>query len=396
MAPAEGVGLLSNDSRAADPAGTPPMIQCHRYRSRPEPCLDLRRSILILREFLYVDTDKVRGMQAQLDGGIAEEERQTNKSDKKTEVGAKSLGAYSRGWGEENYIQKSLGDALFQVLEETLDSQGLLKDLSCELSDPDFWYSDYFREEVPPGTLVRITAMGSLFDARYAASLLAGYATTYSGLQNLEVVPTTNRKPPTGKSQGSRNTPVANRIDQPEDLIPEFGPVPQMGGSDVDAKFLRSIVKVARGLFTPGLHLNLSPANNDQLTVGARLQEGRRFLDSETEILFARYGVGKQLWTLVGSIGHYARPEDKLMPEDPGLVSSANQVIRVRFADFVNSYMRFLGSLGFADIPQYPSFSVVPLAVYRSVPRPTSVEVSRSSELVEPASTPNGQATYLT
>jgi hypothetical protein len=35
----------------------------------------------VLREFLYVDTDKVRGMLAQLDGGIAEEERQTNKND---------------------------------------------------------------------------------------------------------------------------------------------------------------------------------------------------------------------------------------------------------------------------------------------------------------------------
>lgn len=343
---------------------------------------------MILREFLYVDTDKVRGMQAQLDGGIAEEERQTNKSDKKTEFGAKSLGAHSRGWGEENYIQKSLGDALFQFLEETLDSQGLLRDLSDELSDPDFWYSDDFREKVPPGALVRITAMGSLFDARYAASLLAGYATTYSGLQNLGVVPATSKKSPTGNHQGSRNNPVANHIDQPEDLIPEFGPVPQTGGPNIDAKYLRSIVKVARGMFTPGLHLNLSPANNDQFIVGARLQEGRRFLDSETEILFARYGVGKQLWTLVGSIGHYARPEDRLMPEDPGLVNDQNQVIRIRFADYVNSFMRFLGSLGFADIPQYPSFSMVPLAVYRSVPRLTSAElvkVSRSSELGESA-----------
>jgi hypothetical protein len=41
----------------------------------------LRRVALVLREFLYVDTDKVRGMLAQLDGGIAEEERQTNKND---------------------------------------------------------------------------------------------------------------------------------------------------------------------------------------------------------------------------------------------------------------------------------------------------------------------------
>lgn len=337
---------------------------------------------MILREFLYVDTDKVRGMQAQLDDGIAEEERQTNKTDKKTEVGAKSLGAHSWGQSEENYIQKSLGDALFQVLEETLHSQELLRDLSDELSDPDFWYSDNFREEVPPGTLVRITAMGSLFDARYAASLLAGFGTTYSGLQHmghLEVVPAANKKSPNGKHQGSRNTSATNHTDQPEDLIPEFGPIRQQDGPDIDAKFLRSIVKVARGMFTPGLHLNLSPTNNNKLVVGARLQEGRRFLDSETEILFARYGVGKQLWTLVGSIGHYARPEDMLPPQNLTYIDGENRVIRAQFADYINSYMRFLGSLGFADTPQYPSFSMVPLAVYRSVPRLTPAELARGS-----------------
>ncbi|MGH3942176.1 MAG: DUF6414 family protein [Pseudonocardiaceae bacterium] len=336
---------------------------------------------MILREFLYVDTDKVRGMQAQLDGGIAEEEHQTNKSDKKTEVGPKSIGAHSRGWSEESYVQKSLGDALFQVLEETLYSQGLLRDLSDELSNPAFWYSDNLREEVPPGTLVRITSTGSLFDARYAASILAGFGTTYSGLQQLGTIPTTSKKPPAGKPRDPKTTSTANGINQPEDLIPEFGPASQTtDGHDVDAKFFRSIVKVARGMFTPGLHLNLSPTNEDQLVIGARLQEGRRFLDSETEILFARYGVGKQLWTLVGSIGHYARPEDMLQPKNLSLIDDENRVIRVRFANYINSYMRFAGSLGFADVPQYPSFSVVPLAVYRSIPRLTPAELAKVTQ----------------
>src|SRR5262249_25528640 len=161
----------------------------------------------------------------------------------------------------------------------------------------------------------------------------------------------------------SRNVVIANRTDQPEDLIPEFGPISQQNGPDIDAKFLRAIVQVARGMFTPGLHLNLSPADSNKLIVGARLQEGRRFLDSETEILFARYGVGKQLWTLVGSIGHYAKPEDMLSPQNLTFIDGESRVIRAQFADYINSYMRFLGSLGFADTPQYPSFSVVPLAV---------------------------------
>ena len=48
--------------------------------------------ILAFCEFLYVDTDKVRGMQAQLDGGLAEEEHQTSKNGRRAGVGECSPG----------------------------------------------------------------------------------------------------------------------------------------------------------------------------------------------------------------------------------------------------------------------------------------------------------------
>lgn len=146
---------------------------------------------MILREFLYVDTDKVRGMQAQLDGGIAEEERRTTKSDKRTEGGVKGVVSHYQGSGEEQYVHKSLGDALFPTLEESLDAEGLLFDISQELQVPSYWHSDALRGDHPPGTIVRITSMGSLFDARYVASAFAGFAATYAGLQGIGAVPST-------------------------------------------------------------------------------------------------------------------------------------------------------------------------------------------------------------
>jgi hypothetical protein len=59
-------------------------------------------SWMVLREFLYVDTDKVRSMLAQIEGGIAEEARETERRDKRTEAGVKGVGLHQQSWGSES------------------------------------------------------------------------------------------------------------------------------------------------------------------------------------------------------------------------------------------------------------------------------------------------------
>ncbi|WP_433531136.1 DUF6414 family protein [Micromonospora sp. CA-263727] len=335
---------------------------------------------MILREFLYVDTEKVRGMLAQLDGGIAEEARNTTKSDRRTEAGVKGFAGHYQGWGEENYTTKSLGDLLFPTLEDALDSSDLIKDLSDHLQGEPFWTSDELRESTPPGTLVRISSPGSLFDARYVAASLAGFGATYSGLEGIGSVPAASPAVPSrpnkarpARTKGNKSHETTNQI---EDTIPEFGPLRNDDGSlGIGPDFFRGLTKIARGLFTPGLHLNLYPTDSDTLSIGVRLQEGRHFLDGDPEILFARYGIGKQFWTVVGTIGHYANIDDRIAPSYGDITDGAGNVVRGRTAAFINSYMRFLGALGFADVPQWPGFNIVPLAVYRVIATsPTEVE----------------------
>lgn len=190
---------------------------------------------MILREFLYVDTDKVRAMLAQLSGGVAEEERETTRQEKRNTVGPRSLAQHLQVTGEERYTQKSLGDAIFPALEDELEAQGLLRDISEEVSEISEWTSGNLRKIAPPGSLVRVTGMGSLFDARYAASVFSGFASVALGLQGLGFdfggaasVPPGRTK---GKQSGQRPPKRAQTDDerQLEDAIPDFkGP----GGAD--------------------------------------------------------------------------------------------------------------------------------------------------------------------
>jgi hypothetical protein len=108
--------------------------------------------------------------------------------------------------------------------------------------------------------------------------------------------------------------------------------------------------------------------------VSARLEEGRSFLDSEVDVLFARYGVGLQEWTLVGIIGHHGTSEDVDF-DDAGFMDD-DHVVRSRFSEYVSRFTKLLGQFGLIDLVQAPAFSVVPIAVYRVLnPRSFSNEL---------------------
>ncbi|MFF6803533.1 hypothetical protein [Streptomyces sp. NPDC012616] len=321
---------------------------------------------MILREFLYVDTDKVRAMLAQLDGGIAEESRETERKEKRTTVGPRVAGQFFQGAGSETYTNKSLGDAIFPMLEEALESEQLLRDISEQASDPQEWTSGELKKRLPLGSLVRVTTMGSLFDTRYAAAAFAAFGSVIAGLEGIGALPSAGAPPKPGKGKQSRQQSNASRPRVPagfqalEDAIPDF---PDIGGADGAA--LRSFVRISKGVFAPGLHINLVPA--DGVLINSRLQEGRQYLDSEADILFARYGTEPQEWTIVGSIGSYGTEETRL-PE-MNFYNDDGSLNRAKFADCMNAQMRNLGRLGFIDLPQHPGFSLIPLAVYRSIPR---------------------------
>ena len=332
---------------------------------------------MFLREFLYVDSDKVRGLLAQLDEGIVEASTETGQSEKVTGGGVKGFAEHSQRWGTATSTQKSQGDALFPMLEGALETEGMLTDLSELLSQPAGW--EDLGEDFPPGSLVRMTADGSMLDARYLASTLAAFSTAAGGLKDVtgpqEVLPAPGQRGrQTPKKQASKRPPVREAPLHIEDTIPDE-PVDFGDGPVLQAAYLRGIVRVARALFTPGLHLNLRPTGDPSYAVTARLQEGRQFLDSDPEILFSRYGVSPQKWTLVGSVGFYA-VADTVDVQVDGFMTPDGSLDRARFADVMNGTMLQAAQTGFVDAPQAPGFSVVPLAVYRGIGSPAAVSQS--------------------
>jgi hypothetical protein len=158
-------------------------------------------------------------------------------------------------------------------------------------------------------------------------------------------------------------------LDSPEGAIP-LGDIRFDANDDspISGEFLRGIVQVARGMFAPGLHLMLAPDVEEAGAITVRLQEGRQYLDSHPDVLFARYGVGAQLWTVVGTIGHHPLPDPDM--DNARFLDGQGNIRRAEFGRYVNQLGTLLGNLGFTDLPQSPGFSVVPWAVYRTLGSP--------------------------
>ena len=328
----------------------------------------------MLREFLYVDTDKVRSLLAQMNGGVVEEFKETDKKEGKGGIGIKGFATREGVWSREEGTSKSAADAIFPTLEDELYAKGFMADVSDELAVLGEEGMGEFMKSYPPGSIVRITGEGRLFDARYVSQVLSGLTAVAQGIATLspEALPNGSRN--SGKTtgnQGKRSSPrssnnTASIGPQLEDSIPDFPGLE--GWTGISTTQLRALVQLARGMFTPGLHLHLDSSSEDRVTVTARLQEGRRFLDGDAEVLFARYGTEAQEWTIVGTIGNYAReshPEQNASFID----AKTSNISRSESLRSINDVMRDLGAMGMADVPRFPGFSIVPFAVYRPIGR---------------------------
>jgi hypothetical protein len=320
----------------------------------------------VFREFLYADIERTKSLFAQRLGGVPQEDRVTESALRRFSVGFQSYLTAGRESRNETYEQRSLLDALFPALEELLETEGWLTDISDIFNGSRY---DDLKEVIEPGSIIRLTTDGHLFDATYIAEVLAGTATAAGGIVQLSGAPGGGGPPPRQKPKGQRGKPAPVTGDdigprRLEEMIDDF---PTQAFPGVTAEQFRAMVKLARGMFQEGLHLHFDPDGASKWTASARLQTGRQYLDAEPDILFSRYGTRAQEWTVVGTVGHFSEPPPSSV-QTPDF-APGGRLKRSTFVSGVNSFLSYIGSQGLADAPSYPGFSIVPLAVYRMIPR---------------------------
>lgn len=330
----------------------------------------------VLRDYLYLDVDKVKSIAGQLDSGVPEEARLTRRGSKRTSIGWDKILSHAPESSEETYVHRSMLDSLFPELEELLE-QGWLLDISKEFSQEPPDLIERLMESRPEGSLFRLTADGYLFDVRHLTKLFANFATAIAGYQEFEKatkdLAESMEKQATGapakKAPPRKQKDVLDEVLSSirlEEAIEEFAPQP-----GISPALLRTMIHTARGVFSPGLHLIMGNSSvTGSFSVSARLQEGGRYLEASPDVISSRYGGKPQRWTIVGTVGHYS--------ETPEVASSASLATEVenelsddfnrqRFIRTMNNFVRDVAQSGMMDLPQHPGMSAIPIAVYRAV-----------------------------
>ncbi|WP_030524865.1 DUF6414 family protein [Nocardia rhamnosiphila] len=314
----------------------------------------------VLREYLYVDLDKVKGLASQLYEGIPEATEESNKKVSSGQLGSRSFAFVGAGRESDVMNRKDIVDALFPAMERDLEAEGYLEDISTVLSLAENFDSGVVSKDYPPGSIVRISSPGRLVDPRYFARTMAGFATAANGLHLLNPDQQVQVRPPGKRGAGRpRNTTKSEDLDESIPDIPD--------NVEISTQTVRGMVKIMRGVYPEGVSMLLNPAGVEGPSISIRLQEGRQHLDAEPETLFARYGLGLQEWTVVGTIGYHAQGPDSSVPIE--FTEADNVINRGKLTAFVNNFLEGMSAIGLVQMAQAPGFSVVPIAVYRVVPR---------------------------
>lgn len=315
-----------------------------------------------LREMLYLDVERVRALAGQLWIDGIPEESESKRGTQKSAKAAVMIAEGSYGGASEEVERRALAESTFPMLELELERENFLIDVTKWAKKPNHWSQEGLEKWAQPGDLLRITAPGTLLDARHVGEMAGSFGAALSGAAKMGLLDEV-------RSNGTSQPP---KMENPKNFDPtspwledHIAPMPEF--ADFKPRELRGIAQIARGLFPEGVHLRLAPVDAGSQAVWCRLQEGRAYLDSEPDVLFSRYGLNPQPWTVVGVVGAIAREHAEAFT--PPEVVQGDKVVRTLAMEAFGGFIENMSDLGFASGPQYPGFSLIPIAVYREIRR---------------------------
>jgi len=347
----------------------------------------------VLREFLYVDVVRVRSLLAQLDRGVVDTVVEKTTLSKGTDLGASVVGLRAGRLGEEttgSEEARSLQDMLFTVFDEIIQSQGMVRDLPIDLvSNPESWDSSTLHESLIEGELLRLFTPITIVDPQFVKDRVERFSSINDALSkfghvhadaqiaNLEKVlraamdaeiaqvPVDRRARARKELDSKLKTTLRNARQEMDKSITD--PVtPELAGIfDVINQFLTSDAISVR-----------FPACGEarpELAFAGSLLGRSNYIQREREALFSRYGSTLKGWTSVVQVATVPSNADAIAARDRDFsqvnFSTEEGVNRAGLEQTVIQMLGMLEARGMAEGPLWPGISVIPLGIYRVVPR---------------------------
>lgn len=305
---------------------------------------------MTLRDFIYVDVDRVRSLLAQLAGGVVERSVERLTKSREARAGGSIFGLFELGGGllRERATEqtKSLQDALFLLFEDAASQSGLF-DLEVDLSDSSQWADGRVHAALRPGQLLRVTALTRILDAQHFQARVERFAewpalvTSFAMSDQLSSI----------KSPKERERRIQAQVAQ------EFG---SLDGVKKIGDFVNIFLagQITMRQFPCGVE-------HPKFGLSGSLLGRPGYLQEEREALFAKYGSLVSEWTVVSQVATVSAEGEGRTEIELGELVSGDEIDRASMEDAAAQLMQVMESLGVAEGPAFPTVTVTPLAVFR-------------------------------
>lgn len=298
-----------------------------------------------LKDFIYLDIDRVRSFTSQLFEGIPE--TSDSKNGKEQDIKGKFKGGVpllASGGVEgglllrqEKTETKSLQHYIYVLFENKLNDLKKLKVLNEKFDEKD-WFEGIVRKGLKESEFIKITANVKIFDYEYLDN-------AFKMVKEL---------PETVAELTSMSSTKERRKQKKKEMLKE------MGAQDWDST-IKSISKFIDTMYKGIISLKIYPVGTDSAPyLLGRLN--KNYLQYDRETLLFQYGTEpNQEWTIVGQISTI--PDEKgITVEEPQLKEGYNMLDMENMMEYI---LKLMVTTGLKFSVSYPSIGIIPLAIYR-------------------------------
>lgn len=293
-----------------------------------------------LRDYLFVDRQRVGSLLAQFSEGLPGERVEGSNRSSKLQAGIRNFFSIERDSGRSDSQTLALADLHVSQLEENAEALRMLADVSEQIQKRKNWLRGKVRDSLKPGMLLRVTAPTQISDI----------STIVSSFRSL------------------------------------FGAFEQQQEDDFS-----SVINQVESLYGQSISVSIRAAGEDDFQIGfvGEIPHDHEFGPMRRELLLSQ--VGPRATDLTTLMQVAAVPTEKdtrtkpqqllrdLMPSVERL-TDGEQLNRRILDQMMTAFGGFLAETGFVAAPKWPAISVVPLAIYRQVePIPDLVDAESSS-----------------
>lgn len=358
-----------------------------------------------IRDFLYVDVDRIRGLLAQLEGGVVDQVVERWTASRRSGLAGRLFGIEaSRDWLKESDVehQRTIDDALLAVFEEAAQQAGLLVDVPG-ISDADRWADGEIHRRVVPGQLLRVEGATQVVDPPHVREEMERTLAVLEGLARFQEANEPTPQPVVPPSRGGHKTRKTGAEEWTENVV--VNRIEAMLGTPLVA--VAAMAHMIERLLGGGIVVRVFPCgmdSPDNVLVGT-LADRSGFLRDDRATLFAKYGWSPSQWTVVSQIATVPRPPEKATSADGESSSDSEELSRLLggaskpeadqtdtssgtdvtdeesgdddsspsradIEQLAVSFMGVLAETGLTDVPRFPGLTMSPLAIYRDVATP--------------------------